>query len=51
MSRSMPPSRDEVDSPEVHARLQSALSLVRIGYPTHTPNKSPRRALEAVMVT
>jgi nitroreductase len=28
-----------------------ALSLVRIGYPTHTPNKSPRRALEAVMVT
>jgi hypothetical protein len=28
-----------------------ALSLVRVGYPTHTPNKSPRRALEAVMVT
>jgi hypothetical protein len=27
-----------------------ALSLVRVGYPTHTPNKSPRRALEAVMV-
>jgi hypothetical protein len=28
-----------------------ALSLFRIGYPTHTPNKSPRRALEAVIVT
>jgi nitroreductase len=28
-----------------------ALSLFRIGYPTHTPNKSPRRAVEAVMVT
>jgi nitroreductase len=28
-----------------------ALSLFRIGYPTHTPNKSPRRAMEAVMVT
>jgi hypothetical protein len=28
-----------------------ALSLVRVGYPTHTPNKSPRRALEAVIVT
>jgi nitroreductase len=27
-----------------------ALSLFRIGYPTHTPNKSPRRAVEAVMV-
>jgi hypothetical protein len=28
-----------------------ALSLVRVGYPTHTPNRSPRRALEAVLVT
>jgi nitroreductase len=28
-----------------------ALSLFRIGYPTHTPNKSPRRAVEAVIVT
>jgi hypothetical protein len=28
-----------------------ALSLVRVGYPTHSPNKSPRRALEAVIVT
>lgn len=28
-----------------------ALSLIRVGYPTQTPNKSPRRALEAVMVT
>jgi nitroreductase len=28
-----------------------ALSLVRVGYPTHTPNKSPRRGLEAVLVT
>jgi hypothetical protein len=28
-----------------------ALSLVRVGYPTHSPNKSPRRSLEAVMVT
>jgi hypothetical protein len=27
-----------------------ALSLFRIGYPTHTPNKSPRRAVEAVIV-
>jgi nitroreductase len=27
------------------------LSLVRVGYPTDTPNKSPRRALEAVIVT
>jgi hypothetical protein len=27
-----------------------ALSLFRVGYPTHTPNKSPRRALEAVIV-
>jgi nitroreductase len=27
-----------------------ALSLFRIGYPTHTPNKSPRRAMEAVIV-
>jgi hypothetical protein len=27
-----------------------ALSLFRIGYPTHTPNKSPRRALAAVIV-
>ena len=26
-----------------------ALSLVRIGYPTHIPNKSPRRAVEAVI--
>jgi hypothetical protein len=28
-----------------------ALSLFRVGYPTHTPNKSPRRALQAVIVT
>jgi hypothetical protein len=28
-----------------------ALSLFRVGYPTHTPNKSPRRAVEAVMVS
>jgi nitroreductase len=28
-----------------------ALSLFRVGYPTHTPNKSPRRALQAVVVT
>jgi nitroreductase len=28
-----------------------ALSLVRVGYPTHTPNKSPRRALQTVMLT
>jgi nitroreductase len=28
-----------------------ALSLFRIGYPTHTPNKSPRRQVEAVIVT
>jgi nitroreductase len=27
-----------------------ALSLFRIGYPTNTPNKSPRRAVEAVIV-
>jgi hypothetical protein len=27
------------------------LSLFRIGYPTHSPNKSPRRALAAVIVT
>jgi nitroreductase len=27
-----------------------ALSLFRIGYPTRTPNKSPRRAVEAVIV-
>jgi hypothetical protein len=27
-----------------------ALSLFRIGYPTHTPNRSPRRAVEAVIV-
>jgi nitroreductase len=27
-----------------------ALSLFRIGYPTHTPNKSPRRAVKAVIV-
>jgi hypothetical protein len=27
-----------------------ALSLFRIGYPTDTPNKSPRRAVEAVIV-
>jgi RNA polymerase sigma factor for flagellar operon FliA len=30
MTSSMPPSRDEVDSPEVAARVQSALVLVRI---------------------
>jgi len=23
-----------------------ALSLFRVGYPTHVPNKSPRRAVE-----
>jgi hypothetical protein len=28
-----------------------ALSLVRVGYQTHTPNKAPRRGLEAVLVT
>jgi hypothetical protein len=28
-----------------------ALSLFRVGYPTHTPSKSPRRAVEAVIVT
>ena len=28
-----------------------ALSLFRIGYPTHSPNKSPRRALAAVIVS
>ena len=27
-----------------------ALSTVRIGYPTHTPHKSPRRAVTAVIV-
>jgi hypothetical protein len=27
-----------------------ALSLFRTGYPTHTPNKSPRRAVEAVIL-
>jgi nitroreductase len=27
-----------------------ALSLFRIGYPTHTPKKSPRRGVEAVIV-
>ena len=27
-----------------------ALSLFRVGYPTHTPNKSPRRALQSVIV-
>jgi hypothetical protein len=27
-----------------------ALSLFRVGYPTHVPNKSPRRAVEAVIV-
>jgi nitroreductase len=27
-----------------------ALSTVRVGYPTHTPHKSPRRAVTAVMV-
>lgn len=27
-----------------------ALSLFRIGYPTHTPNNSPRRAVEAVIL-
>jgi hypothetical protein len=28
-----------------------ALSLFRIGYPTHAPNKAPRRAVEAVILT
>jgi nitroreductase len=28
-----------------------ALTAVRIGYPTHTPHKSPRRPLEAVILT
>ena len=28
-----------------------ALSTFRIGYPTHTPNKSPRRAIDAVIVS
>jgi hypothetical protein len=27
-----------------------ALSLFRVGYPTHVPNKSPRRAVEAVII-
>ena len=27
-----------------------ALSTFRTGYPTHTPNKSPRRAIQAVLV-
>jgi hypothetical protein len=28
-----------------------ALSTFRIGYPTHTPHKSPRRSVTAVVVT